>query len=758
MRRPLGPLGLAAGLYLLLTIALTWPLALHPGSLVPNDLGDSLLNMFLLAWDARVVPFTERWWNLPQFFPTPGVMAFSEHLLGLSAITTPVILSTGNALLAYNVAFFLSFPLCALAAHLLGYELTRRHDAALIAGLAYGFAPYRMSQFAHVQVLSAYWIPLSLLGMHLCLRRREWRWAVLFGVSWWMQALSCGYYLFYLSALVGLWLLWFAVRREAWPALARLGTAWVVAGLALLPVALGYLRYSRTYGLRRWPEEIQSFSADIASLLTAPGNLRLWGWLNVVDRPESQLFPGVTILLLTGIGIALAWAVAARSEVTTLRWARVFLAAAGLFALVAATPLWFGPWRVQIGGFRLVSVGTPQKPLSIAVLCAVVALAMHPSIRAGWRRRSPLAFYSIGTIAMWLFCLGPAPTFMNQPLLYKAPYSWLMLLPGVEGVRVPARFWVLATMCLAVAACLALVHVTRRWPSLRPALPATVAALLLVEAWPEPIRLLPPPAERPAHSRASLRLELPLTSGHDLIVLYRAIEHRRPVANGYSGYFAPHYAALQQLLEDHDPAVLAYLASFGPLEAVVDHDQDRDRRWRGYLADQPGSELAYSNQEYSTYHLPRGTAPPPLPAFTGAAPLPISNVEASLYQDLVGKMADGDRLSRWHTGGPQDPTNQVVIDLGESRVVTGLEMEIAGYVADFPRQLVVELSDDKAQWRTAWSGRTAFVSLLAALHDPLAVPLRFAIDGVPARYVRLRQTDRTFIYYWSIAELHVFGR
>ena len=42
--------GLAAGLYLLLTIALTWPLLPHPGSRVPNDLGDSLLNMFLLAW------------------------------------------------------------------------------------------------------------------------------------------------------------------------------------------------------------------------------------------------------------------------------------------------------------------------------------------------------------------------------------------------------------------------------------------------------------------------------------------------------------------------------------------------------------------------------------------------------------------------------------------------------------------------------------------------------------------------------------
>src|SRR5687768_18560005 len=42
------------------------------------------------------------------------------------------------------------------------------------------------------------------------------------------------------------------------------------------------------------------------------------------------------------------------------------------------------------------------------------------------------------------------------------------------------------------------------------------------------------------------RLELPITSGHDLITLYRAVGHRRPLINGYSGYFAPHYWAMQQ--------------------------------------------------------------------------------------------------------------------------------------------------------------------------------------------------------------------
>ena len=229
MSRPRVAFGLAAALYFLLTVALTWPLVLHPGSRVPNDLGDSLLNMFLLAWDAREVPFTAHWWNLPQFYPIPGTMAFSEHLLGLSVIATPIIAATGNVLLSYNVAFFLSFPLCAIGAHLLTYQITRRHDLALVAGLAYGFAPYRMAQFAHIQVLSSYWMPFSLLGLHLFVQQPRWRYLALFAAAWYLQALACGYYLFYLSVLVGLWLLWFAVGRIRWADFGRLVLAWGIA-------------------------------------------------------------------------------------------------------------------------------------------------------------------------------------------------------------------------------------------------------------------------------------------------------------------------------------------------------------------------------------------------------------------------------------------------------------------------------------------------------------------------------------------------
>lgn len=758
MRRFFSPVLLVyASIYVLLTVVLTWPLVLHPGSLVPNDLGDSLLNMWLLAWDARTVPLSAKWWNAPQFYPMPGVLAFSEHLLGLSIISTPVIAATGNALLAYNAAFFLSFPLCALAAYFLGYAISKRHDVAFLAGLAFGFAPYRMSQFAHVQVLTAYWMPLALGALHRYLDTRHARWLVVFGAAWIMQALACGYYLIYLSVLVGLWLVWFAMGRERWGVTLRVvGTLGLSAAL-LSPVLYGYWKFQRAYGLRRWPEEIAAFSADIASLLKAPDNVWAWRWLDVVQRPESDLFPGLTIIVLILTALAIGWGVASRERVGSLRASRILVGIAAVFAIVAATPTYFGPWKIEIFGVKLLSVTSSYKPLSAAVALFAIACLVHPAVRTAWRRRSALAFYALAAVAMWLLCLGPTPTLMNEPAIYKAPYSWLMMLPGVDGVRVPARFWVLATLCLAVAAGLALRQLSARWPKAARAVPVLASCLVVAEAWPMPIKLWEPPPLWPSHTRAVARLELPVTPVHDLRALYRAIYHRRPLLNGYSGYFAPHYWALQYLLEQHDPGVLTRLSAFGPIEVVVDHAEDRDGQWRTFLRAHPQAEQVYSDEAYTSFRIAPGERVQPLPEVPGPV-VAIQSLRAEANQGLTGAMIDGDIISRWHAGRAQAPGDFLTADLGATHEITGVRMLIGGYVADFPRKLTIETSLDGQAWTEAWTGNTSLMAFSAALEDPGRITLPFPFAARPARYVRFTQTGTEGTYYWSIAELQIVGR
>lgn len=757
MRRFSNPVVLALVGYLLLTITLTWPLIIRPASIVPNDLGDPLLNTWILAWDARVLPLTSTWWNGPQFYPVPGTMAFSEHLLGLTLFTTPIIWITGEPLIAYNTALFLSFVLSALSAYFLIYTISRRHDCAFLGGLAFGFAPYRMAQFAHVQVLSAYWMPIALAALHRYFDNRRTRWLIAFAGAWLMQALACGYYLFYLSILVALWLPWFIRGPHRARALAHVAIAWGIAATMLVPVLYGYWRFQHAYGLRRDIEEITSFSADVVSLLKAPHNLWLWGWLNVVTHREADIFPGLTVVVLIIVGLVVGWRAAGKEKVSKLKIARVFVVLAVFFTAVAASPLYFGSWKIDLGGVRLLSVGTPHKPLSFAFLCLIVAGAMHPSVRTAWRRRSTMTFYTLAAFAMWLFSLGPAPTFMDRPIIYKAPYAWLMMLPGGEGVRVPARFWMLAALCLATAAALALRQLTARWPRLARAMPVIACVGVLADGWPRPLLIEKRPLPRPSHTRAVGRLDLPPLPLHDSISLFRATEHKRPLFNGYSGYFAPHYWAMQYMINRHDPAVLTRLSSYGPIEVVVDDEWDPDGGLRRFLLGVPQTSLIYSGDGYSAFRVERGPYASPLPRPQGQS-LPVTSVRVSCGEIHAREMIDGDIMTRWACGREQRPGDALTVDLGAERQVTGAELLIAGFAADFPRDLTIETSTDNTNWSSAWTGDAALVALSAALEDPLKIPMPFPFSERAARYVRFTQHANEDTYYWSIAELKVIGQ
>jgi hypothetical protein len=460
-------------------------------------------------------------------------------------------------------------------------------------------------------------------------------------------------------------------------------------------------------------------------------------------------------VLVIAVGIVIAWAAAAHTNMQRLKATRLLLLGAVLFGVIASAPWWYGPIKVELFGIRLLSVRSPQKPFSVAVLLAVIAFAMHPSIRAGWQRRSSLAFYSLAAVAMWLLCLGPAPTLMGKPLLYKAPYAWLMLMPGVEGVRVPARFWVLATLCLAVAAAVALGYIVQRLPALRTSIVAAMACLIVAEGWPAPVALLEPPAWRPSQTSAASRIELPIGSIPDLIALYRATQHRRPLVNGYSGYFAPHYGALIDLLQRQEPAVLTQLASFGDVEAVVNHDGDAAGEWRGFVARIPNARLVQQERDYTVYLIPKSGERLQLPQFGGQL-LPVAAITASHSNDRAGRMNDGDILSRWDTAGPQDPSSVVTLDLGAPKQVEGVETLIGGYLADFPRELTIDVSLDGVTWEAAYQGQPALMTYISALEMPRTVPLRFPLNR-PARHLRMRQTGADPVFYWSIAELHVYG-
>jgi hypothetical protein len=215
----------AAALYTALAVAYTWPVAAHLGDRVPVDGHDPLLNSFLLWWNAHRLPLTSGWWNSPFFFPLGGTIAMSETLLGLSIVTTPMLYLGASPLLAYNVVYLLSIPLCGLATYLLVRELGGTRGVAFLGGLAFAFAPYRAAQLAHLQVLCAFWVPLALLGLHRYLRTGRRRDLALAAAAWAMQGLTNAYLFLFLSVLVAAWVAWFVVSALRWRALGSVALA-----------------------------------------------------------------------------------------------------------------------------------------------------------------------------------------------------------------------------------------------------------------------------------------------------------------------------------------------------------------------------------------------------------------------------------------------------------------------------------------------------------------------------------------------------
>src|ERR1700730_11168978 len=164
----------AVAAYGVLTLAMTWPLARSLGRELPADLGDPLLNCWILAWDGEHIlravtgqlGALREYWNANIFSPHPLALAYSEHLTAQAVMVLPVYAITKNPILTYNAAFLSTFLLSALGMFLLVRNLTGCLSAAFLAGVAYGFAPYRFGTLAHLQVLSSMWMPFVWLGFH----------------------------------------------------------------------------------------------------------------------------------------------------------------------------------------------------------------------------------------------------------------------------------------------------------------------------------------------------------------------------------------------------------------------------------------------------------------------------------------------------------------------------------------------------------------------------------------------------------------
>jgi hypothetical protein len=470
------------------------------------------------------------------------------------------------------------------------------------------------------------------------------------------------------------------------------------------------------------------------------------------------VFPGLAAPALVMVAVWAAWRSFPRPAGPSL--ARRVLLALCLGALATAlVPILWRPIEIALGPLHF-SVSQAYKPFSVAALLFLGWSLSTEAVRAAWRAHGRFAFYVLATVAMMVLALGPTARLAGERVLYKAPYAWLMLLPGfADGFRAPARFAMLVALCLSVAAALAFERLTRGAGARTTAMvTAAVAAGVLADSWVYPFPLAAPPAplivpaEVPADAAV---LEWPMGVFEDAAAMYHATQHGRPTVNGLSGYAPPHHGALRSAIRDNDTGVLEVIATDRPIAMFL----TRTPANADTMELLPRQSRARHVASTSTHEVFVVTAarrvPAPMP--DASKLVPIAGVVASVSPEQAARVLDGDRRTSWIGPGPQRGGEELRVQLQSRQLVAGVVLSQGAVSAGFPRQLTVDVSVDGAHWKTVWQGPTGARAVAAALDDPLDVRVVIEFPAVEASLVRLSQTGGAVEDEWAIAELGVIA-
>jgi hypothetical protein len=608
--------------------------------------------------------------------------------------------------------------------YLLAREITGRRDAAFLAGLIFAFSPMRALHVSHLQVLAWGWMPIALWGLHRFLTT---------------QLASQATH-----------------SRDS------------IAALAIFASAFTLQAFSNSYFL---------YYLALSSAFVVVYELASHSTPTAVRRRALGRLAAASALILVCVS-AVAWAyVSVRRQYGFRRpyddWS---MFSANLRSYVSA------PDNTHLWGTALHGDGFPERQLFPGLVTLIAsAVALWPG-----RSRRPIAtlYAALAAVAL-LLSLGPEPSAWSHRLLPSGPYLWLArIVPGMDGMRVPARLGVVVLLALSVLAALGFGRMLARLkPNARLVAVVLLGAAIIAEGWAVPLRMAPfdarnRPADRGAYrwlaqQPAGAAIELPILEwaiAPTLTYQYATLSHGHPIVNGYSGYGS----SLQEFLGgaasplndlDRMEDVLALLGSVG-VRYVLVHQTDYDDPHVGadtlaaIRAHPALASEAFHSDAVVAFQLTRVEPPlPPAPAMGRRLHAGDFHANASDAADRLPLAFDDDGDTRWLTGRPQNGDEWISIDFDRTRDVSAIELQTASRsFGDYPRELLIEsIGEDSA--RTVLYRSPMLVPYGRTLAQ--GKPQPSLVVNLPANRTRrltIRQTGHTRRWFWSIHELGIFER
>jgi len=292
-------------LTIVLTLILTYPQARRLDSV--TDLGDPLFSIWRLAWIAHQLPRDPlHLFDANIFWPMRFTLAYSDSTLLLGFAAAPFIWLGIAPTTIHSLFLLASFVLAGVCMYLFARAITGQPAAAIVAGVAFAFYPYRFEQYAHFEQMFSFWMPLALWALHRTLTRGRVVDGLLTGAAVAAQYLSG----MYLGAFFVVWLVpVYAVlavgsgrlRASVKPLVAGAGLAVVL----LAPVAVPHFLARQAVG-ERPPSEVEFYSARPGHYLVSRTDR--YAYADLFGRgpheAERDLFPGLLVVVLAAVALA----------------------------------------------------------------------------------------------------------------------------------------------------------------------------------------------------------------------------------------------------------------------------------------------------------------------------------------------------------------------------------------------------------------------------------------------------------------------